>query len=104
MIDFNVAKRVTRHVRRIRLIRILHNGNATAILDGGQARRAIVLVTREQDTDDPRAVGLGRGLEKRINRWPMQVDRRTPRQPHAVASQCKVQIGTGHIDAAGSYW
>ena len=66
MINGDVLNGAARHARIQGLHRILHDGNAAALLDGPEAARPVVETPGEDDTNGARPVAIRRRAEQRM--------------------------------------
>ena len=95
-------QRPARHVRPLRVVRVLHDAGPAASLDGLQAGRTIVQQTGQHHADYPRAVGNGSRTEQRVDRGSSSVLLRTTAQQHMAVLQQKVEIRRRDDDLARS--
>src|SRR5262245_1867982 len=89
-----------RHRRKHRLGRILHDDDATELMDGPQPRGAVVEVAGEDHADRPGSEHLSGGPEQRIDCWPESMLARAFRHTHTARFEEKMPVGWRDIDVA----
>jgi hypothetical protein len=73
---------VLRHERNQRVIRVLDNGSPAELLYGPKSCRAVIEISRQDDANYSRSVGLRRRAEQRIDGRTKPVLFRTARGAH----------------------
>lgn len=101
MIDRDVPKGALRHGRMEGIVGILHDRDASTILDSPEPGRAIVELAAENDSDDTRSISIGRRSEQDIDRGAKAIFLRSMSDPNIPAFQQEVMVWPVDIEAAG---
>jgi hypothetical protein len=89
-----------RHRAPLRVGWVLHDRDAAALLDPGEAGRAVVVRARQDDADRGRAVGVGHRLEEDVDRRPRLLDALRERQGEPARLDKQVVVGGSQVNAA----
>jgi hypothetical protein len=97
-----VRQRAHRHARLVGLARVLHHGQAAAVLDRLQAGGAVVEGAGQHHADRTRAVFERGAAEQRVDRRPAVVFLGPAAQADRARLEQHVAVGRGEVDRAGA--
>ena len=100
MVDGDMPQRTLGHAGLPGIGGVLYHCDAAALLDGLQARGAVVQHSAQHDSDRARAMPQRCRAEQRIDGWSRMVFLGTTHQPQSRSVHQQVMIGRRNVDAA----
>lgn len=102
VIDVHVPHGGPGHRRALRVVRILHDGDAAELLDDGEARHAVIQVSAQHDANRARTVDLRGRSKERVDRGAEVMFFRAMAEAQEARLDDQMTIAGREVHAAGS--